>query len=162
MILKNPSKFNYDIANDDAPDLYIYMFDLVKLEKNSSYYSESVWESLKIALKDFAPDQTPNFVIFCGDEFYDGLPVSYQIGILGEIETTMHVSLMREFEKIDAFCEFDIFYSESLIAKYRFYKNKVFVYNNDEGKSYTDYNIGREVFPRYLFHEDWMRYHGIK
>ncbi len=162
MKLKNPTKFNYDITNGDAPDLYIYTFDLEILEKQSSYYSESVWENIKLALMEFIPSERTDFVIYSGDEFYDGLPVSYQIGILGNIKTTLHKSLMREFQKNDAFLEFYIMDSEWLIAKYRFYKEKVFVYNNDEGKSFYDHTIGNMVFPRYLFHENYMKYLGIK
>ncbi|PJZ45377.1 hypothetical protein [Leptospira brenneri] len=162
MILNDSSKYNYDIENDDEPELYTYTFDLKKLEEKSYNYSVSVWKSIKKALKDFSPENMPNFVIFCGDNYYDGLPISYQIGILGEIESNLHISLMREFNKNTAFCDFDINSNEFLVAKYRFDKKKVYSYNNWEEKAYSDYNIGKRVLPRYLFNEDWINYHGIE
>ncbi|MGE8720062.1 hypothetical protein ACO2KH_01880 [Leptospira terpstrae] len=157
MILNNPLKFDYDLENDEDPELYTYSFDLKILEKISkNIYSESVWKSVKKALNDFTPEQMPDFVIFCGDDFYEGLPVSYQIGIFGNIETNLHISLMREFEKHKAFSEFYTLSTECLVPKYRFYKKKVYIYNNSETKSYNAYDIGRQVLPRYLLHEDWL------
>ncbi|MCW7512090.1 hypothetical protein [Leptospira levettii] len=162
MILNNPLEFDYDITNDDEPELYTYTFDLRILEEQSNIYSDLVWESVKKALNNFAPEKLPNFVIFCGDNFYDGLPISFQIGILGDIEKNLHKSFLREFEKNEAFVNFEIDTPEYLVAKYRFFNQKVYVYNNWEEQPYNDYNLDRLVIPRYLFNEDWMNFHGIE
>ncbi|XDD41416.1 hypothetical protein AB3N58_08775 [Leptospira sp. WS60.C2] len=103
MILNHPNQYDFDLLNEEDSDLYTYTFDLAKLEKISPYYGQSVWESLKNALKEFIPDKSTNFVIFSGDDFYDGLPISYQIGILGDIENNLHKILIQEFQKHDAF-----------------------------------------------------------
>ncbi|TGM65478.1 hypothetical protein EHQ96_16780 [Leptospira levettii] len=158
MILNPPNRYDFDLLNDEDSDLYTYTFDLAKLEKISPNYGQSVWESLTNALKDFVPDKFTNFVIFSGDDFYDGLPYSYQIGILGDIENNLHKNLMQEFEKHEAFSEFYLSENEYLIAQYRFYKKKVYIYNQFESESYFDETVGRKVYPRYLLHEDMMGY----
>lgn len=158
MILNHPNQYDFDLLNEEDSDLYTYTFDLAKLEKISPYYGQSVWESLKNALKEFISDKSTNFVIFSGDDFYDGLPISYQIGILGDIENNLHKILIQEFQKHDAFSEFYFSENESLIAQYRFYKKKVYIYNQFESDSFFDETIGRDVYPRYLLHEDMMGY----
>ncbi len=156
MILNDPNELDFDILQDDLPELHLYTFNIDTLEQASSIYSDPVWDSIKLAIADLTPDTEIDFVIYCGDQFYDGLPVSFQIGIYGDIEAKFHKILMREFEKIEAFKEFYISESEYLIAQFRYWRGKVFIYNDSEGDSFFDDTIGLNVFPRYLIHENMI------
>jgi hypothetical protein len=158
MKLNNPTKLYYDVTSEYF-NLEVFSFDLEKLNKISGgYYSESVWKSLKAALKNFTATINTDVVILSGDYFYDGMPVSYMIGVFGKMEEELHSKLLTEFTKNKAFTGSETLSSTSapLIPKYRLYKKKVFTYMESGKKCYTDFDIGKKVITRELIPEEMI------
>lgn len=59
----------------------------------------------------------------------------------------------------------DDFYEDNmapLVAKYRFFKKRIYCYDNSEAKPYFDENIGKKVFSRSLIPAQMLKYFGVK